>query len=441
MDETLKDKSVLVYDHGNNIELAIRLAREFDDVKYFKPWKKGSPITNDRIIGDGFLEITRVRDFYHEIDNTDFFVFPEIHDGDLQLDLIKRGKLVWGSREADRYEYDRSLFKKTLKDVGLPVCPFKRCQGMSELRAYLIDNEDKWIKTDMRGDGETWHHLDYQLSRAKLDAMDYYYGPFKEQVVFIIDDSIDTKVEVAYDGFMVTSNNGEVQFPEIAFEGYEDKNRSHILAACDYDKLDDCVKEVNQRFAPKLAEQYFRSAFGTEIKKTEDSFFFLDTTNRQPSPPGFIVMEMVKNLGEFMYYGADGFLVPFELEKKAGLQVNIYSDWAGANHLPLNIPKKLRKWVKLEECFQDEDGLDWIIPPAVEDPIQGFRKNIGAIVAVEDDIETAIEVVKERCDELKGFDTSTQIESLMETLSRIHQGEKEGIKFPVEAPEPTSVME
>jgi len=142
-----------------------------------------------------------------------------------------------------------------------------------------------------------------------------------------------------------------------------------------------------------------------------------------------------------MYEGAEGNLIDIELEEKVGLQVNIYSDWAGANYLPLEIPNKLRRWIKLEECFQDEDGLDWIVPPAVEDPIQGFRKNIGAVVAIADTIEDAIDLVRVRCDELKGFDTSTQIESLMETLKRIKEGEKEGIEFPVDYPEPETVME
>jgi hypothetical protein len=440
MDE-ISNLTVCTFDHGNNVELALRLSREFGRSLYFKPWKRGSPITNEKIIGDGFLEIERVRDFFDVIHEVDLFVFPEIHDGDLQRDLVNRGKRVWGSRKADEYEYNRLLFAKTLKEVGLPSCPYHRCEGMTALRDYLKKTEDVWIKTDMRGDGETWHHLSYNLSRAKLDAMDYYYGPYKEYVRFMCFESIDSIVEVAYDGFMVTSPVGKVQFPEQAFLGYEDKNKSHILAACPYDSLDDCVKEVNDKFAPKLAERYYRSAWGTEIKKTDDSFFFLDATCRQPSPPGFIILEMVSNLGEFMYHGAEGDMIDLELEEQVGLQVNIYSDWAGANHLPVEIPEEIRRWVKLEECYQDEDGLDWVIPPAVEDPVQGFHKNIGAVVATSDTIESAIELVKERCEMVKGFDTDTQIESLMETLRRIKQGEKEGVEFPVDSPQPVSVLE
>ena len=182
MDESLKSKTVLVYDHKNYVETAIRLSREFDRVLYFKPWKDAAPKTQPLLIGDGYAEITRVRDFFDVVNDVDLFVFPEIYDGDLQVFLEGLGKRVWGSRKAERFEYKRGLFAKTLKEVGLPVAPFEKVIGVSALRRYLTDHQDVWVKIEMRGDRETWHSHNIEESQCELDAIAYYYGPVKEKL-------------------------------------------------------------------------------------------------------------------------------------------------------------------------------------------------------------------------------------------------------------------
>lgn len=439
----LSDKSVLVYDYGSNITLAERLTREFGEVLYYRPWKQADAKTNDKIIGEGIEGVTVVEHFYDVVHRPDLFIFPHIYDGDLQVDLVNRGKRVWGARRGDIYETDRMAFKRALKDVGLPVVPFKRCRGITALREYLLENEDKWVKTDMRGDGETWHHQTYQLSAAKLDAMAYFYGPAKEDVGFIIDDPIDSIIEVAYDGYMITSPDGQPQFPNIGFEGYEDKNMAHILAAAPYSDLGETVREVNDQFAPLLAKYFFRGAWGTEIKQCEEptEFYFIDATCRQPSPPGQIIMEQVTNLGEFMYEGAEGNLIPIEIEEKVGVQLQLHSSWAGANHEPIQVPEKDRRWYKIEDCYRDEDGIDWAVHASPDDPIQGWKKIVGSVVALGPDIKTAVELVIERAKELKSFDCSYQTSCLLECLKRIEEGEKNGVPFPVSAPKPKELLD
>jgi len=63
------------------------------------------------------------------------------------------------------------------------------------------------------------------------------------------------------------------------------------------------------------------------------------------------------------------------------------------------------------------------------------------VVGLGDSIEEAIEHVKENCELVNSFDVTKQIESLMEGLKRIQEGEKQGIPFADEVPEPISVME
>jgi len=324
MDESLKSKTVTVYDYGNNLALAERLSREFGHVNYFKPWKDTSPETLKLVVGDGLDTVHRVKDFFapEVLHGTDLFVFPDIYDGDLQRDLISRGKRVWGSGMAEQFEYKRELFSNTLKEVGLAVSPYVVCVGVSALEKELKSHDDLWVKLNLRGDGETWHHENYALSKRKIEALRYQFGAVNEMVRFTVCETIPTTIEAAYDGFMVTSPDGSPQFPKKGFLGYETKNLAHILNAIDYDDFPEQVREVNEKFAPKLAKFFYRSAWGTEIKIADDGKnYFLDATCRQPEPPGSIVMEQVKNLGEFMYHGAAGELRELEIEQPFGVSV------------------------------------------------------------------------------------------------------------------------
>jgi hypothetical protein len=66
---------------------------------------------------------------------------------------------------------------------------------------------------------------------------------------------------------------------------------------------------------------------------------------------------------------------------------------------------------------------------------------VGAVVALGDSIEEAIDLVKERCELVMGFDLEYKLESLMEVLQRIKAGEKEGVDFQAEVPEPEIILE
>src|SRR5690348_17163928 len=157
----LSDKSALLYDYGYNIGLARRLAREFGRVQYFRPWKETEPESLRLAVGTGFEDIERVRHFSDAIAGSDIIIFPDIYDGDLQRDLVNRGKRVWGSRKGERLEYDRPFFLETLGKMGLSVPKYKIIQGVNELERFCIENENWWVKVNLRGDDETWHHVKY----------------------------------------------------------------------------------------------------------------------------------------------------------------------------------------------------------------------------------------------------------------------------------------
>lgn len=444
--DDLSSVSCCVWDYGYNLPLARRLAREFGRVQYFRPWKDTEPETVKLAVGTGYSDVERVRHFYDAIADNDLFVFPDIYDSDLQRDLVNRGKRVWGSRKGERLEYDRSFFLRTLEEIGLPVPEWKVIQGVDELEKFCLDNDGWWIKLNLRGDDETWKHQRWDFTQRRIEAYRHRWGPIANDITFTAVKHIDTEIEAAYDGFLVTSADGLPQFPEIGFLGYEHKNLSHILTAIPYEDFPESVRSVNDKFAPVAAKYFVRSAFGTEVKihvdeKGNETDYFLDATMRQPSPPGEIIMEQVTNLGEFFWHGSIGESIPLEIEEQFGVQVILYSECSRSNWCPVEFPEELDRWVKISRaCFRD--GMNQIIPDvSVSGRYEGIER-IGSVVALGKTIQEAIDLAKEYCDEIDGVSITNEVDSLAEVLRRIHEGEKLGIEFTDQkVPEPASIIE
>ena len=104
------------------------------------------------------------------------------------------------------------------------------------------------------------------------------------------------------------------------------------------------------------------------------------------------------------------------------------------------MPDEIKRWVKLYN-YCHADGDYQVVPRDVNNPYSDGHDQIGAVVALGDSIEEAIENVRDYCGQLKAFDTSDQLEALGECLKRIHAGEDEGISFPGKTPEPETVIE
>jgi hypothetical protein len=437
MDKELESKTVCCIDHGSYTEVGLRLAREFGRVLYFKPWVSSSPQTFPLIVGDGFNEMERIPDIWDRLDEIDLFVFPDLYFGPLQLHLESLGKRVWGARNAERYEYDRELFVKTLKEIGLPVPKVKVCVGITALREYLMENENQYIKiSTTRGDSESWHHINYDLSQQKLNAMLFYYGPVSERVRFQVWDHIESAIEIGYDGPTVDG-----QFFD-SMQGFEKKNLAYIGAWTKYSDMPEAVREVNEAFAPILKAERCRSMFGSEVRVTEDSTpYFIDATIRTPCPPGESQLEMYTNLGEVMWHGSVGDVVPIEPAAKFAVQVMLYSAWAEGNWCPIEIPDKVRKWVKLFSSCKVND-LYYAVPDEMGEPIVHGNTEVGGVVGLGDTIEEAIDACREHCDELKGFDLDFQFSELAECLKSIRAGEDQDVEFTKDTvPEPESVIE
>lgn len=444
--DDLEQKSVLCFDYGDGIPLARRLAREFGTVKIFCPWKDKYPQSVKLAVGTGFPDVQRVRNFSDAINTTDLFVFTDIYDGDLQRDLVNRGKRVWGARKGEELEYDRALFLQTVQKVGLPVPEYEICYGLDELEAFLRKHDDQWVKVNLRGDDETWHHKSWEFTQRKFEFLRYRYGPIGNDLVFTVVANIDSVIEAAYDGFLITSPDGKPQFPQIGFLGYEDKNNAHILTAIPYDAFPEVVRTVNDAFAPEVARYFSRCGFGTEIKvvrdkKTDEEIgHFLDLTLRQPSPPGEVIQELVKNLGRFFWEGSQGNIIPLEVDELFGVQVNIYSSRSKTNHSVIKFPEQYDSFIKLFRCCMRDGDVHLLPDKPVSDEFD-LSENCGSVVATSNSIEDAIDIAKEICDSIEGDGLTFKTDALAECLKRIQKGEDQNIPFAEDVPEPATVIE
>jgi len=207
----MQGETVLVYDNGSFFELALRLARDFERVLYYLPWKAAFPRSAQALIGSGFDGVERVLDFWEAVPDVDLFVFPDTYDADLQDHLKSLGKLVWGNGASQKLELDRWYMRGLQKDLGMNFPRTRKVKGVDKLVEMMEKEKDFFVKTStFRGDMETYHHCSYPLSKPWVDELRHWLGPRQQTVEFIVESKVEG-VEVGYDGFSV---DGE--YPEIA---------------------------------------------------------------------------------------------------------------------------------------------------------------------------------------------------------------------------------
>ena len=429
--DDLKDKVVRIYDHGQFQSLASRLARDFGRVEYFKPWKKTAPQFRSLLLGSGFPEVHRVRDFFKGLENVDLVVFPDVYDGDLQLFLEKQGIRVWGSRDAEQFEFMRTAFKRIVKEVGLPVGEYHVVNGIHELKDFFQEHgDDKWVvKINLlRGDGETWKWDNKVIGQSMLRSMDSYYAEAGDEIVFVVERQIDSIVEPGYDGFTIDG-----QFTN-GFIDYEIKNKLTAAAFCDYSDLSPYVQNVNRAFSDKLKEVRARTMWGTEMLVDEQGeCFFIDATARMPSPPGELMLEMVDNISTLMWRGSVGEFVQAEATKQFGVELMLYANWQELPLLPIVIPDDVKQWVKLSSSCQIK-GNAYAIQYCGDERIPWLEESVAAVTGVGDSLEEAYENAMEYAEQVEGANLNITGHEIAEAIERINEGKKEGVEFPGEIP-------
>ena len=421
----MKDLSgykILQIDYGNDISVAQRLARDFGTVYYWGgPYVTNSfPVHNPSDIGNNVPNIIKVKEWAEVVDEIDAAIFSDSMEPQLQNDFKKRGIPVFGSVFADKLEHDRLFLKETLKELGLPVGAYYVANGLDELEQFLLDAKEKYIKSSLRGNSETFKHEDWRLSKRQLKKMRHEMGLYENRETYVVEDLIDPICEFGYDGFIVSG-----QYVPISMCGYEKKDCCYVGKFIRYQFLPEQIRLVNDKLAPVFNEMGYNGHYSNEIILSKDKRgFLIDNTVRFPSPPGELMLEAYTNYSEIVWDIAHGRMPVIEFKDEWGAQLIIKSDIAEDDPSPILVPEEYKKFVKIKNLSIDEDGTWYFVPSAT----MGI-KEIGAIVFTAPTMNQAIEGVEKIAASVKGFDIKMDVDSLSSIKKDMAKVSKAGINF------------
>jgi hypothetical protein len=430
MKET-SDVVALVRDHGMFLPVARTAAKYFKKVFYSTPTEKGFQEIGDFVLGDGIPNIERVEDWLSPsiFDQIDLVIFPYILDSGLQEHLEACGKKVWGARRADELEKRKGLFYQTLEEIGLEVPPHEVIKGMTNLRTYLKENENLFVKiSTFRGTCDTWKHKNYQQSLSYLDLLAVKLGPFQDLVTFYVLKEIKTDIEGGVDTYCIDG-----QWPKDVVLGYEAKNETYLATVKPMSEVSKVFTKVNDAIGPVLARYNYRQFFSTEIRVKDDVSYFIDPTCRTASPAGEEMLDLFGNIGDIFWRGAHGELV--EPEITARFAGEAYIHWTGEKQewKCLVVPEEFQDRVKIYGSAYVDGAFWW--PPEDEEVI-------GCIVGLGDNPTEVIDSIKESLEALGDAAIKVNLASFADLISEIEKAEAEGIKFTDKPlPEPATIIE
>ena len=415
-----KSKSVLIYDNGLFVEWAVKLAKEFGKVYYYMPWASGYPKSNIMLPGQGLPGVHRIDSFWPIIDDIDLFVFLDLYEGDLQNFLEKKlGKRVWGGRNGDELELFRADSKKHLKSIGVNVGPWALIKGIDALRTHLEKHDDQWVKISRtRGDAETFHSVNYNIVKPKIDELEHQLGALGKIKEFIVEDGLPAEAEVGFDGWVLDG-----KFTKNAMAAVEVKDRGLVMKTTKYDALPEEIRSVNEKLVPTFRDYGYRGFFSTELRIGKDRVpYLIDPCCRLGAPPNEIMLELISNWGDIFWHGSMGEIVEPIFTAKWAAELLLISDWADRNWLPIEFPSSIRERVKLRYLTRIE-GKYYCVPQASAHP------EIGAVVGLGENMKAAIEDACNIAKKVKAFYLDVHPESLNDAEEQFKKLSEIGIKI------------
>lgn len=403
----LGDKTVAIVDNGLFAELARTLSRSFGRVLYTSPWIADFPSSTKVELGEGFPEYERIRDIWEVIDEVDLFVFPDLHNGPLQEYLADQGKRVWGARMGDELETARVEAKAFFKTLGIPQGKYEVIQGMTALRKHLQGRNDKvWVKISLtRNDTETFSVCGYDGSKNRLDKFEAELGPAAEAMEFVVEDDMPGTLDIAIDTYCVDG-----KWPKKACLGTEKKDEGYICVVQDWDTMPPGLTGIYEKLSLTLEKYEYRNVISLESRMDKTTTYLADPCCRFGSPPSELQLNLITNLAEIMWEGADGRLVEPKFAGKYGAQFVIESKWSITNPLLVEFPEKYREQIKLRYATMFGEQI-WIMPQHSDTP------SFGSIVTFGDTLDECFDQAKEIAHEIKGIG----IEALVGSVSGLQE--------------------
>jgi phosphoribosylamine-glycine ligase len=406
MNYNLKDKTVIVFDYGLFLDVAIRLSRDFRKVYYFMPYEKSFTIFNNYVIGSGIENVERIDKFFDYVDEADLIYFTDVNDSDLQEYLRRKGKLVYGAGKAVELEVYREKLKEMMKDVKLPMPKYQMIKGLDNLTEFLEDKENLFIKISLfRGNMETFHFKNMKLSRPFLNKLQHTMGFIKDSMEFMVEWPIEDAIEAGTDLICV---NGE--YSKTGIFGIETKGDAYVSKFTNMSEVPKPVIDVNDKIAPKLKEYGYKGSLSTEVRIQRNVGYFIDITARQPNPPTSCLIDAVDNFSEAVYGAALGEVVELTSKYKYAVQLQIQSSWAEQEPLPIYFPKKYKDRVHIKNlCVsKSKDGEDiYNFMPSDEE-----MSTVASVVGLGNTMRDAIDECKKVALSLEAYSLDFDLQTL-----------------------------
>jgi hypothetical protein len=388
-----KNKKVCVVDNNVFTETAVTLSEHFGETYYHTPWVEAAPTSDRRMPGYGVPGLIRQNDidFPDFRDKIDLWVFPHLYRPGLQVQLRSEGRRVWGSATAEWLELNRDEASKHFESLGLPRGKYKMIYGIDALREYLKTHDNVYIKVSVeRGDFETKRSLNYAFIEPWLNNLQHTLGAKGKIAEFMVQDKIEAIAEIGYDGFNVWG-----QWPDRAMVGLEIKDKGYIGNVVDYANMPKAITDFTKAIAPTLEKEKYANILSTEHRILPDkSSIMNDLCARQGSPPSELMLYMVDNWPDIMYFGAEGRLVQPEWNADWGAEVVIDSSWHDqAFWQHIQFPKEVRNQIKLHN-FCVIDGEYYVLPLR--------ESTCGVVVGKGSTMEKARDSALEACKQIVG---------------------------------------
>ena len=412
----LNSKTAIVYDRGLYLFMAEKLAETYKKVYYYMPQSEPYPSRKTKDIGTG-LKVERIYNFWKYIDKADLIVFPDCYDGEFQHWLREKGYCVFGNGRGEKLEMDKVFFLESLEEVDLPVSRTYRAEGIDDLIQYLEKQDgERWLKTSYyRGDFETKKFKNMAQIKPWINHLRGRIGTSDKDIEILVQDPIDSEIEVGYDGFCVDG-----KYTNNCIVGFEVKDKG--LVASIQSTPPEIVEYVNEKVSGVFEELGYRGHFSTEIRVTKEGLpYFIDPTCRLPSPPSELMTEIYENYAEIIWEVANG-RVPVPKAKKAyGAELILTSESAEDMPLCVTMPKDIRQFVKLKNHMREGDCF-YCLP-------NGNAQFIGAVVALGDTKEEAMKLVMEYAKKIEADDLVIDDNVFSKAEEQIANGKKHGVTF------------
>jgi hypothetical protein len=386
------NKTVCIVENGLFESVAHALVPEFKQVLYFRDSNQSFPTANDLAIGKGYA-FERIDKIWPHYDEVDIWIFPDIGYGDFQQWLQSEGKATFGSGIAGEFEQYRVEQKQIIKDCGLPVNPFAVVIGMTDLRDYLQENENVFVKLSMaRGVTESFHSANYDLIKVKLDDIEHRLGCLSESQEWIVEQPIESDGEIGYDGVTI---NGK--FWDMGIAGVERKDCGYFCAVRPYRQLPKAVLTVNDALSEQFKEWGYCGWWSDEIRPDKKGKpYLIDPTCRCASPAGEAVMDLISNWGEIIDAGSQGEMVQPKWNGKYAAQAMLVCDEAATQQVPIFVDPKVRSSVKLYHSGI-VDGVEVVFPTDAK------MAEIGSAVGIGNTPEQAMSMCRKVCDGVEAY--------------------------------------